>query len=73
MNDWCSQVVTDVFSVNPGLCHQLVNSRPSAMESWRERKDEKRCVAAVRERCLPNVETDTRVKDINSPGDVNEK
>ena len=71
VSDGCSEVVTYVFPVDHGLCHhQLVNRRPSAMESKRMKK---RCAEAVRERCLPGAETDTRVKDINSAGDVNEK
>lgn len=72
VSDGCSEVVTGVFRVEPGLCHQLVNRTPSAMLSKRERL--KKGVQQLSERaCLPSAESDTRVKDINSAGDVNEK
>lgn len=71
VSDGCSKVVTEVFPVEPGLCHQLVNRTPTAMLS--ERKRLKKGVQQLSESCLPSAESSTRAKDINSAGDVNEK
>lgn len=48
VSDGCSEVVT---YVDPSLCHQLVNRRPSAMESKREslRMKKKACGSCQRE------------------------
>ncbi len=64
MSDGSSEVVTYVFPVDPGLCHQLVNRRPSAMESKIEILKMKKGVQQLSEQGVYSVQRLTREQKI---------